>query len=478
MVGEPEAKALDMSGLLPARPASLTPKGRRALLIAGDLIVTVVSILGALAVWAYRSKADFGYQFVRANWTWLPVLVIFWYAAAAVNDLYRPSLVGDFGRLTRRVFRAQVIVVGFYLLIYFISQPRSLPRGVVGYYAAIATPLLFAWRWLSLVIFSRQRFSMRALVIGAGWAGATAAGLIQEHLTNECTLLGFVDDDAAKQGKVTNGVRVLGNGRSLLDLVRLNSVDLLVVAITHGMNPDLFRNILLCQQAGVAVVSMTSLYEQTLERTPVHHLGEQWFLSFEPPELLTQAVKRAIDVGFACLALLGFALILPFLALAIRLDSRGPIFYKQQRVGRNGRIFWVHKLRSMVPDAERHGAQWAIAGDPRVTRVGRVLRKTRLDEIPQVWNILKGDMSLIGPRPERPEFVAKLQEEIPYYRSRLSVKPGLTGWAQVRYRYGNSVEDARIKLEYDLYYIKHQSLLLDLSIALRTIGVVLSMGGT
>lgn len=173
------------------------------------------------------------------------------------------------------------------------------------------------------------------------------------------------------------------------------------------------------------------------------------------------------------------AILLPFIALAIRLDSPGSVFYTQEREGRGGRRFRIIKFRSMVADAERAGkAVWATRDDPRITRVGKFMRRTRLDELPQFVNVLRGEMSIVGPRPERPQFVAQLQEEIPFYRARLSVKPGLTGWAQVKYRYGNTTEDALIKLQYDLYYIKHQSMVLDILILLRTIRVVLGFKGT
>jgi exopolysaccharide biosynthesis polyprenyl glycosylphosphotransferase len=398
--------------------------------------------------------------------------------AAVLNDMYRPALAGRTRDVLRRLLRAQTVLIFVYLIIYFVSTPRSLPRLFLLYYAAIATPLLFVSRAAFSVLFVQPRFRMRTLIVGAGWAGRTAVEVIQDHLQDEYVLVGLVDDDADKQGDSIGDVRVMGDGAALPDLVRINDIDLLVVAITRGISPALFQNILACQQAGVGVISMSSLYERTLERTPVHHLPEQWFMEFEPPDVLTQIVKRIIDLAFAIVAGIGLAVLLPFLALAIRLESPGGVFYRQERLGRNGKPFWVYKLRSMVPDAEKGGAQWAQENDPRITRVGRFLRKTRLDELPQVWNVLRGEMSLIGPRPERPEFVAQLQEQIPYYRSRLSVRPGLTGWAQVRYRYGNSVEDARMKLEYDLYYIKHQSLLLDLSILFRTVGVVLKMAGT
>jgi lipopolysaccharide/colanic/teichoic acid biosynthesis glycosyltransferase len=173
-----------------------------------------------------------------------------------------------------------------------------------------------------------------------------------------------------------------------------------------------------------------------------------------------------------------FGLIFPCLALLIVIDSPGPVFYKQERVGKAGRTFTFMKLRSMIPDAEaQSGPLWAVHADPRVTRVGRLLRKSRLDELPQLVNVLRGEMSLVGPRPERPAFVEQLQQEIPFYRARLTVLPGLTGWAQVNYGYGSTVEDALIKLQYDLYYIRHRSLLLDGLILLRTVGKIVRLQG-
>jgi lipopolysaccharide/colanic/teichoic acid biosynthesis glycosyltransferase len=188
--------------------------------------------------------------------------------------------------------------------------------------------------------------------------------------------------------------------------------------------------------------------------------------------------KRLLDIAGATIGLILFALATPFIAVAVWLDSGSPIFYRQQRVGRGGALFTVLKFRTMKKDAERPGeARWADRDDPRMTRVGRWLRRTRLDELPQFANILRGEMSLVGPRPERLEFIGRLQEEIPFYRARLMVPPGLTGWAQVNLPYGDSVEAARDKLEYDLYYVKHRSVTFDLAIVLRTVGIVARLGG-
>lgn len=226
-------------------------------------------------------------------------------------------------------------------------------------------------------------------------------------------------------------------------------------------------------------LDLTRLYEHLSQRVPVRHIDEHWFIAcFSGSRGSFHAhAKRILDVSFACVGLL-FALVLwPCIAIAIALGDSGPLLYSQERVGLDGRRFRLYKFRTMRCDAEQHGAVWARPNDERVTRVGRFLRQTRLDELPQLFNVLKGDMSLVGPRPERPEFVQDLERVIPYYQRRHLVLPGVTGWAQVRFPYGGSIADAEEKLKYDLYYLKHRSIVFDLLILLRTVSVVLYKTG-
>ena len=232
---------------------------------------------------------------------------------------------------------------------------------------------------------------------------------------------------------------------------------------------------------GVEVYDMPRLYERLTGRIPVTHLSDRWLL-YTPFQginrnLYTLHIKRLLDIGLSLILLVVSLPIAVITALLIRLDSPGPVLYRQSRVGMNGKVYELLKFRSMRVGAEADGAVWAQENDPRTTRVGSIIRKLRIDEIPQIWNVLKGDMSFIGPRPERPEFVDMLHEEVPYYSLRHSIKPGITGWAQINYPYGASKEDALEKLQYDLYYIKNLTFVLDLDIILRTIGVVLFGSG-
>ncbi len=269
---------------------------------------------------------------------------------------------------------------------------------------------------------------------------------------------------------------VLGQTDNLGQVAAREGVKTAILAITHDRPPELIRQLRDMRFKGMNILDMPMVYERLMGRVPVQHIRDEWLI-FAPGFYLlsqkyVQKVKRLIEFGASALLLILSMPIVALTALAIRVDSRGPIFFRQKRVGKDGSIFTLYKFRSMYEDAEQNGAMWAEKKDCRVTRVGKWLRLIRVDELPQIWNVFRGEMSLIGPRPEQPEFVQKLEAKVPYYSIRHSVRPGITGWAQVNYRYGASVEDAIQKLEYDIYYIKNMSLLLDLKILLRTIGVV------
>ena len=229
------------------------------------------------------------------------------------------------------------------------------------------------------------------------------------------------------------------------------------------------------------MIPVAAVYESTSGKIPLDHIGDQWSIAFPADQFVTPLYlcwRKGVDLAFGSCGLLMLCILLPVLALLIYLDSPGPLFFSQERAGYRGRTFRILKFRSMCTDAERvKGGVWVAKGDARVTRVGRILRATHLDELPQALNIVRGDMSLIGPRPERPDYVIELSKNTPFYASRLSVRPGLTGWAQVKYGYGDSERDELVKLQYDLYYIKHRSFLLDVLILLKTVGEVVLCHG-
>src|SRR3989338_610760 len=243
--------------------------------------------------------------------------------------------------------------------------------------------------------------------------------------------------------------------------------------------PDLSQTLLNLIPSGVALTAFPKFYGEMTGRIPISLISERWFLdnAIVAHKFFFDKPKRSLDIAIGLICLVPVAILTPLVALAVRLDSPGPIFDKQKRVGKNGQIFSIRKFRSMIADAEISGARWASEDDPRVTRIGKFLRQSRLDELPQILSIIRGDLSFVGPRPERPEFVQELRRIIPFYDVRHIVKPGLTGWAQVNFPYGASVEDAYLKLQYDLFYIQNRSMALDLTIFLKTILIVLSRAG-
>jgi sugar transferase (PEP-CTERM system associated) len=271
--------------------------------------------------------------------------------------------------------------------------------------------------------------------------------------------------------------RVVGSTPDgLFETAKRLKVNKVVVSLTERRGVFPLQEILNCKLSGVQVLDAPTFYEQMTGKLLLENITPSWFIFSEGFRVTTfrRVVKRMMDVLCSLFGIVLVLPLLPLLALAIRLDSRGPVFFRQVRVGEGDKDFLVFKFRTMRQDAEQQtGAVWSGEDDPRITRVGSFLRKTRLDEIPQLFNVLKGDMSFVGPRPERPEFVAMLKEVIPYYSERHFVKPGITGWAQVSYPYGSSVEDAIEKLRYDLFYIKHLCAMFDIFIILKTIHVVL-----
>ena len=460
-------------------------KERRLFLILIDLFLINAAVMIAFAVWSLRGDKELA-ELLAAQTHWFVLLSALWIGFEYLNGLYDLRVAIQRGATTRALWQTFALVMLAYLAIFFaLTDPGLLPvvpRGIVIYHGTATVALIALWRGVYIRIAPRAPFRRRALIVGAGNAGRVIARTIQTQFEAHYDLVGWVDDDQAKRDSVIEGLTVLGDRAQLTRLVREQRVVEIILAITRDVSPDLFRALLDAQEIGVEIVPMPILYEQITGRVPVEHIGDSWYVALPLGRAaahgLAAIAKRVFDLGFACAGLLGFGLLLPFIALAIRLDSPGAIFFSQTRVGLGGRIFTVRKLRTMVTDAERDGrAVWASKNDPRVTRAGKVLRKLHFDELPQFWNVVRGEMSVVGPRPERPEFVAQLETQIPFYRLRHSVKPGMAGWAITNADYVDSLEDARLRVEYDLYYIKHQSLWLDFWILFRTVGHVLSFKG-
>ncbi len=359
--------------------------------------------------------------------------------------------------------------------------------------------LIVLWRFTFSELALPGRLQKRLLIVGAGNCGSQLLKAVQARPLSGIKAIGFVDDDPKKIGRKIQGIPVLGDSSRLSRLIQEQQVNLVALAITHEKSPQLLKGLMKIDFNGCRVMDMPSLYEFLAGKIPIEHISDIWFYfnSSQNTKFYYRRIKRLSDLLLAIFYLIIVSPLFLVIPLAIKLDSPGPVFFCQQRLGKDGKPFWIIKFRTMVDNAERDGARWASHEDPRITRVGRILRKLRLDEVPQLLNILKGEMSFIGPRPEREIFVSTFQqlvpvfrkrrmganaaeiaicdyeEQVPHYSYRLLVKPGLSGWAQVMYPYASSQEETREKLKYDLYYIKNMGFFLDLAILLKTIRIVL-----
>ncbi len=474
------------------RPAlRLRPNEHRLLLLLGDLLAAIAAAFLALYLWQQYSlfeliasgmKPERAEQFVR-------IVVPLWFYALPLGwvilmvDLYDPRAAVNRERTMRGIALAALIGIVIYSLVFILNQqPASLPRIAVGAFIVAASILTLVWRISYVRLYTSSGLQRRVLIVGAGKAGLTLAQVYCAANPKPFTLIGFIDDNPQKLNQLFEGYPVIGASQELLALIDEYRVSDVVVAITGEVQGATFQTLLDVQERGVEVTRMPTVYEEITQRVPIHHLESDWLMrSFVDRMKVTAvyaAMKRVLDFVGAVVGLLGFVICSPAIALAVVLDSGLPILYSQDRVGRGGEAFTIRKFRSMFQDADADGTfQPAMENDERVTRVGKFLRATHLDETPQFWNVLKGEMSLVGPRAEREQLVAEYQRQIPFYRARLLVKPGLTGWAQINYGYVSDVKETAVKLEYDLYYIEHRSMMMDISILLRTIGTVISRKG-
>ncbi len=450
---------------------------KRSILFTGDLLVAFLALGLALYLWSLRD--DWALTFWRERVEWWYYIIPFAWLILLLN-LYDPHRVNSV-RVTIRGIVAAALMGGLiYAVVYLLVEGNQARIGV-GFFLALASILTLAWRLVYIRIFSSPALQRRVLILGAGKAGETLLDAYHSLNPRPFQLVGFIDDDPRKAGKQIRGYPILSASDHLNEVVEREDVSDLVIAVSGEMRGRTFQTVLDVQEHGVEIIPMAVLYEELLGRVPVHHLESEWLIRSFVIEARTgmfyEFLKRLVDIFGALVGLAFLVLIFPFVALGTALDSGLPILYSQVRSGRGGRSYVVSKFRTMHQDAEKDGVRLTLDKDERITRLGNFLRRTHLDEFPQFWNVLRGEMSLVGPRAERPEWVEQFEKQIPFYRARLLVRPGVTGWAQVNYAYYVTVEEMAVKLEYDLYYIKHRNLLMDLAILLRTIGQVFGLRG-
>lgn len=395
-------------------------------------------------------------------------------------QLYDANRIYDRRELLLRLTLAFVAAYLLMAALGFLFMQLRLSRTAYALSFLVAFPAVFLLRLAYYHLMRDARRRRRVLLLGSGRPAQIIADTVNGPNPNY-EMVGCLDGHPDRIGETVNGVRILGSEEDLGWISRVTKSDVIVVAMNERRGTLPLSAILQCKLQGIEVEDWPNFYEKLTGKILLTDLRPSWLVFSDGfrKSPFTMTVKRSMDVVLASAGLLLALPLFPLIAALIKLGSRGPVLFRQERVGQNGRVFSLLKFRTMRADAEQQtGPVWALERDPRVTPVGRLLRKTRLDEIPQFWNVVKGEMSLVGPRPERPGFVAQLQERIPFYAHRLSVRPGMTGWAQVKYRYGATVEDAIEKLQYELYYIKNLSIFLDLLILLNTLQVILFMKGS
>jgi exopolysaccharide biosynthesis polyprenyl glycosylphosphotransferase len=375
---------------------------------------------------------------------------------------------------------ASVTALVITTFLFYLNWSLRIGRGVFIINGVLIIFFVIGWRILYNYLLDQPIFKKNVLIIGAGWAGKTILQEINKSKKSGLRVVGFIDDDPLIQGKVIEGFPILGNRCAIYNIVQQNDITTIIVAITHEKHAELIKVLINCSWNGIDIIDMPAIYEQLTGKIPFKHINDMWMLHtvISKPKLYGKFIKPILEIFTAFILFLLLIPSMAVIALLIKFGSRGRIFYTQERVGKDGKIFTILKFRTMVENAEMHtGAVYTSDNDPRITRIGRFLRKLRLDEIPQLLNVIKGDMSLIGPRPERDIFIKEFEQKIPFYTQRLAVRPGLTGWAQVKYPYASSIQQTEEKLQYDLYYIKNMSFILDVAVLLKTIKVVLFGNG-
>lgn len=455
---------------------------RQFILVLGDILCSAIALVIALYFWAQKDQwISFSLQFIRERPpTWFYLLPVMW--IVLMLDLYNVRKASNRRDTIQGILISTLVATILYLFVFFVAEPNTLPRRGVAVFMVSVALLTMIWRFVYISIFTAPAFLRRVLIIGAGRSGCTMAKVIRNIWPAPFFLVGFIDDDEQKRGKTVEGLPVLGNNSNLLKVIKEEHVTDLVFSISGEMQPETFAAILQAKENGIEVITMPILYEELIGRVPIFLLEDDWilrsFVDHARSSSSYDTLKRILDIFVAGIGIIILFVLTPILALVILMDGGHPILYRQERVGISGKPFTLLKFRTMRQDAEEDGKpRLAVENDERVTKVGRFLRKSHLDELPQFINVIKGDISMVGPRAERPEFVHQLEQEIPFYRARLFVKPGITGWAQINYRYASNVEESAIKLEYDLYYIKHRNIWLDITIILRTMGQVVGLRG-
>ncbi|MDY6854852.1 MAG: TIGR03013 family XrtA/PEP-CTERM system glycosyltransferase [Thermodesulfobacteriota bacterium] len=390
-------------------------------------------------------------------------------------DLYDFKVTNTNMELGVRLLQALGISSIILAVIYYLFPPLVIGRGIFLITLFFLIAFVVLWRLLYNWLLITKRFAKRVLIIGSGDFATDITKEIFDKKDSGFYVVGFLGDNFDKVGISIVNPKVIGTYNQLPQIAEKENVDKIVIAIQEKRGKMPMKELLKCRMKGIEVEDGTTFYERLTGKMAVENLNPSSLIFSEGfSQLRITNTKRLFELILSVIALVLLSPLFLITSLLIKLDSSGPVFFYQKRVGKDGEVYRLVKFRSMRDNAESYtGPVWAQTDDDRITRVGRIIRKTRIDELPQLFNVMKGHMSIVGPRPERPFFVKRLEGKVPYYSLRLCVKPGITGWAQIKYSYGASIYDSLIKLQYDIYYIKNMSMFLDLLIIFETIKVVL-----
>lgn len=450
---------------------------RKVLLRVFDILFTLFVLYGL------SNLFDFDYfTITKENWTWVFVLVLYLSIFATIFELYDLQKSSKIEKIIPNVILTVSVTVLFYFLTpYFTPVLPDNRLQILYFYIAI----LFAisiWRWIYITFIVSPRFYKNVLIVGETSNIKNIINIFNVSDPNY-KIVGFINCEINKKDKVKlNGI-IEYSPKQIYQIIKDENISEIVIATYNSENitSEIYRDLITLLEGGFSIKEYTQVYEDMAQRIPVQFVGKDFYKYFpfsrSNQNKMYLFFHRLFDLLISFLGFLVGFLFLPFILIGNLIANRGPLFYIQERIGKNGHLFRIIKYRTMVKNAEKNGAVWAKKGDVRITPFGKFLRNTRLDEMPQFLNILKGEMSLIGPRPERPHFVRKLSQTLPFYETRHIIKPGLTGWAQVKIRYGSSVDDSLLKLQYDLYYIKHRSFFLDANILIKTLSTIIFFRG-
>lgn len=385
------------------------------------------------------------------------------------NDLYDLKVTNNYVELGIRLLQALGIATIFFGIAYYLIPQLMIGEGIFVIMIGLLILLIVSWRIGYTLVLEKGLFNQKLIIIGSGELATGIIKEIRDKRDSGYEIDTILDEKDCREGACRMQLDMCGQAKA-------KNISKIIVALEEKRGNLPIKQLLKCRTQGIEILEGTSFYEMLLGKLYVKQINPSWLIFSDGfhKSPLKSATKRAGDLILSFIMLIMLSPMILITAILIKIDSRGPVIFSQERVGQHGKSFNVHKFRSMVTDAEKSsGPVWANEDDDRVTRIGRIIRKLRIDELPQLWNVLKGEMSFVGPRPERAFFIKQLEKDVPYYSERLTVKPGLTGWAQVSYPYGASVEDAIEKLNYDLFYTKNVSFLLDLLIIFRTVKIVL-----